>query len=281
MGVAPRGYEQARRRARSLGFDYIENEQLVGLSAEKRLERLEALVSKGVTGDAGARMAVLGTERRPPFLLSKLFVEYEAATKVETKDFSPSQVRVWRNGRSRAVAELVKLIGDKAITDLTLDDGLDYCEWWRGRLVAGEGNAKNANKAIGQLSRMLKEMNIRRRLNLPDVFKGLRLKGEVEKSRSPFEAEFIQERLLATGALDGMNEEARLILYVVARTGLRLSEAANLQPHTVHLDTAIPYVRTFFSLEEDGARSDSDNYKRTRALNVDISERRITPQRQR
>jgi hypothetical protein len=56
MGIAPHGYEQARRRARSLGFDYIENEQLLGLSAEKRLERLEVLVSKGLTGDVGARM---------------------------------------------------------------------------------------------------------------------------------------------------------------------------------------------------------------------------------
>jgi hypothetical protein len=74
---------------------------------------------------------------------------------------------------------------------------------------------------------MLKELNIRRRLNLPDIFRGLCLKGEVEKSRSPFEPEFIQTRLLAPGALDGLNEDARLVLYIAADTGLRLSEAVN------------------------------------------------------
>jgi hypothetical protein len=180
------GYEEARRRARSMEFEYLENAQLLMLPAERRLERLEALVLKGVAADAGARKALLGTEKRPPFMLSKLFVEFEAAIKDETKDFSPNQLRVWCTGRMRAVKGFVEAIGDKPVTEVTVDDGIDYCEWWRGRVVSGDTNAKTANKAIGQLSRMLKEMNIRRRLNLPDVFKGLRLRGEIEKSRSPF-----------------------------------------------------------------------------------------------
>jgi hypothetical protein len=37
------------------------------LPTERRLERLEALVLKGVATDAGARTALLGTEKRPPF----------------------------------------------------------------------------------------------------------------------------------------------------------------------------------------------------------------------
>ena len=145
MGIAPSGYDQARPRARSLGFDYIEVEQLAALSAEKRFERLRALSRNGLVSDAGARAALLGAERRPPFLLSKLFVEYEASTQ-EIKGVSPSQLRVWRNGRTRAVKQLVKVVGDKPITELTLDDGLDNCDWWRARVVAGEGNAKTANK---------------------------------------------------------------------------------------------------------------------------------------
>jgi hypothetical protein len=63
------------------------------------------------------------------------------------------------------------------------------------------------------LSRMLKEMSIRRRLNLPDIFKGLRLKGETDHSRVPYETDFIQKRLLANGALAGLNEDARLVLW--------------------------------------------------------------------
>ena len=77
---------------------------------------------------------------------------------------------------------------------------------------------KTANKDIGQLSRTLKDVSIRRRLKIPAIFKGLRLRGETERSRVPFETEFIQNKLLATGALDGLNEDARHVVYVVAET---------------------------------------------------------------
>jgi len=89
---------------------------------------------------------------------------------------------------------------------------------------------------------MLKEMSIRRRLNLPEIFKGLRLRGEVDNARHPFDTAFIQDRLLANGALDGLNEDARFIIYLLADTGLRPSEAVNLQAHAIHLDAPIPYV---------------------------------------
>src|SRR5580704_11255436 len=81
-----RRYDEVRRRARSLGFEYIENPQLVMLPPEQRLERLEALVTKGVANDATARAALLGTEKRPALRLSKLFDEYQALTKDEVKD---------------------------------------------------------------------------------------------------------------------------------------------------------------------------------------------------
>jgi hypothetical protein len=61
-------------------------------------------------------------------------------------------------------------------------------------VIEETAEAKTANKDIGQLSRMLKEMNIRRRLNIPDIFKGLRLKGETERPRVPYESDFIQSR---------------------------------------------------------------------------------------
>jgi hypothetical protein len=56
------------------------------LPTERRLERLEGLVLKGVAADAGARKALLGIEKRPPFMLSQLFVEFETAIKDETRD---------------------------------------------------------------------------------------------------------------------------------------------------------------------------------------------------
>ncbi len=51
-------YETARRQARALGFDYIENQQLLKAAPEARLERLEALVNAGLANDNGARAAL-------------------------------------------------------------------------------------------------------------------------------------------------------------------------------------------------------------------------------
>jgi integrase len=240
--AATAGYDEARRRARSLGFEYIENAELVAAAWDRRIERFDAILSRSLENDLGARTALLGTQPRPSFPLSKLFDEYEAATKDETKNFSRNQLRVWRGGRRRVVSELVDLVGDKPIAKLTLNDGIDYSEWWRERVISGDANAKSANKSMGMLSRMLKVMSIRRRLNIPDIFKGLRLSGEVENVRSPFDPAFIQNTLLADGALDGLNEDARLIVYVLTDTGLRPSEALNLQTNAIHLDAPIPYV---------------------------------------
>lgn len=239
--VAAAGYEEARRRARFLGFEYLEASEVVNLPPERAVERLEAWAACGLR-DQSARAALLGTQPRPSFFLSKLLVEYEAVVKEETKNFSPNQLRVWRNSRQRVVTELVEIAGDKLVTELTEEDGLDYSEWYRGRVIAGEVKANSANKSMGMLSRMLKKISIRKRLKLPELFRGLKLEAGEKKVRSPFETSFIQNKLLAPGALDGLNEEARHILYVLADTGLRPSELVNLLPQTIHLDAPIPYV---------------------------------------
>jgi integrase len=250
-------YDQARRQARSLGFDYLPNSDLIALPQEKRLERLEALVAKGLTNDPAARAALLGTAQRPSFNLSRLFEEYESATKDEVKDMSSDQLRIWRNGRMRAVAQFVQVVGDKPVAEVTHADAIDYSEWWRARVVEDEVAAKTANKDMGQLSRMLKDMSIRRRLNLPDIFKGLHLRGETDKSRLPYEAAFIQSRFLA-GALDGLNEDARFVLYVMIETGLRPSEIVNLRENTIVLKAAIPHVRIL----ADGRRLKTEDSER-------------------
>jgi hypothetical protein len=45
---------------------------------------------------------------------------------------------------------------------------------------------------------MLKDMSIRERLHMPDIFKGLRFRGEDDNARDPFDPTFIQNTLLPT-----------------------------------------------------------------------------------
>jgi integrase len=236
-------YDAARQCARTLGFEYVESAQLVQFPIERLLERLETLVTKGMADQPVARAAALGTEKRPIPMLSALFDEFEKLVSDETKALSPEQLRIWRTARIRSVAQFVERVGDKPVTEVTDDDGLDYVEWWRGRVADGDGLAKTANRDIGQLSRMLKDVSVRRRLKIPDIFKGLRLRGETEKSRVPYETAYIQNTLLTPRALEGLNEEARHVLYVMADTGLRPSEVVNLTESAIFLDAPIPHVK--------------------------------------
>jgi hypothetical protein len=55
------------------------------------------------------------------------------------------------------------------VTELSEDDGLDYFEWWRRRIVEDDALAKTANRDIGHLSRMLKDVSVRRRLKILEM----------------------------------------------------------------------------------------------------------------
>ena len=178
----------------------MENEQLLQRQPQARLARLETLINEGLANRWRTRRSA-GPPETTGLHVVEAVREYATATKDKVKDLSPDQLRIWRNGRIRAVERFVDVVGEKPVNEITPDDAIDYCEWWRDRVVDDEFEAKTANKDIGQLSRMLKEMSIRRRLNLPDIFKGLRLKGETERSQMPYDTNFIQTRLLADGAL--------------------------------------------------------------------------------
>lgn len=250
-------YELARQQVRALGFELLEMPQLIALPAERTVERVEALAAKGLHDDPAACAAVLGTIKKPVLLLSRLQQEHEALVGDELKGMSSEQLRIWRTSRIRAAQQFTDVVGDKPVTEITEADGLEYVDWWRVRVVSGETNAKTANRDIGQLSRMLKDVRVRRRYKYPDIFKDLRLRGETEKSRIPFDNAFIKTRFLG-GGLDGLNEEARSVLFVMIETGLRPSEIVNLLEHSIHLDAPIPYVEIL----PDGRQLKTEDSKR-------------------
>lgn len=252
-------YADARRRARMLGFDYVETSELANLSLVEVLERLEKLVSEGLLDDAPSRTALMGFERRPAVKLSEVFSIFEKQTKNEVKDMSPNQLKRWKNGYLLAVTDFISVVGDKGLGELSHTDVLDYVDWLDGRVDEAEIVAKTANKYIGHNSKMLKEINRKLRLGLRDFFAGMRLQGAVHVSRPPFPVEFVQGKILAEGALMGLNAEARGALFLIADTGLRLSEAVNLNESSIHLDCDIPHVEVL----PDGRRVKTQDSIRT------------------
>ena len=66
--------------------------------------------------------AVLGGASKPTLRLSGLFEVYMGLVTDRTLGKSDNQRRKWTATRGRAVANLIAMIGDKPIADITRDD---------------------------------------------------------------------------------------------------------------------------------------------------------------
>ncbi len=244
-------YEEARRRARAMGFDYVDMLSLVAQkSADDLMQRIEALAKGSRADDPSAVAGVLGAEERPALSLATLFTEYERLEKASLAGMSENQVRKWGNPKKRAVANLVGVVGDKRLDEVTRGDALKFREWWQDRVLTEGLDVDTANKDFGHINRMVRTIDRRYHLGLPPLFADMRLNGAEENQRAAFAAQFVQDKIFAAGALAGLNSEARAVIYIVAETGLRLSEATTLTRSTIRLDAAVPHVQ----VRPDGRR---------------------------
>ena len=119
---------------------------------------------------------------------------------------------------------------------------LDFRQWWVERVVEEGLTANSANKDLIHLGKILKTVNKMKRLGLVLPLSDLSLKEDEGKIRPPFSDKWIRDRLLAEGALAGLNAEARCILLAMINTGGRPGEIANLKPKRILLDVDIPHI---------------------------------------
>jgi integrase len=113
---------------------------------------------------------------------------------------------------------------------------------------------KSANKDVGQLSRMLKDISTHRRLNIPDI---------VQRSSAPGRdrtlAHTIRNRVHSGQAAGNRRVGwARYVLYVVTETGMRHSEVVNLQVKAIRIDAKTPNVR----IQPDGRKLKTEDSER-------------------
>jgi integrase len=253
---ARRRYDAARARARRMGFEYVPAADLAQAPLQDILARLEALASRRLLDDPAAVSAALGGLPRVEIPLGGLFDAFRDIAKAELMDLSPDQLRKWANPKKRAIANLISVVGDKDAAALTRADALDLWKWWQDRVIAGDVDAATASKDFSHLKRMVRTVVRHYRLpsELLEVFSDLQIGGAKDGTRAAYEPAFVQGRMLAPGALDRLNQEARRLVYLIAETGLRPSEAANLNESTIVLDHQVPHVK----VRPDGRRMKTD-----------------------
>lgn len=226
-------FEAAQQCARALGITYHTNQELAAGELDELVARLRMLLDRGVADSETEVAAIMGGEKSPAVRLSGLFEECKAIESQILVGCSEHQAKKWALPIKRAVKNFTKVVGDKEITALTRDDALDFREWWQRRIVAEDLDIDSANKDIGHLAKMLRAVDLARRMKLDPIFHMLRLRGVVQKQRLAFDVQHVQNTILANGALGKLNDETRCIVYILADTGLRPSEACNLTAATM------------------------------------------------
>ena len=237
-------FERAVNGARALGFNYVPAATAAAsLPLDDILRRLEAIAAGNRAESEDTVAAVLGGVEPPELMVSDLLTEFQRVRAIELSRKSARQRRRWEVNRQTALNNFIAFIGgDRPLRALTAADVLRYRDHLRQRVAAGELNTDTANKALGRVGSMFRAVNDDRRLGLPDVFAKARVGTAKYKPRPSYDRRFFQEVFLREGMFDGINEEARRIVYLMVETGLRPAEACSLQRHHIHLNAPVPYI---------------------------------------
>ena len=239
---AEQRYSAARTLAQARGYRFLPMASVAKLPLDQLVERIEASTNAEGRIDRVLGDAYLGSVKKPEITLSKALEVYWVEAEDKARGKSDDQVRRWQNPRKKALANLIGVIGDLAIGDITAEDLLSFRAWWRRKLAIEDLDPSSANKDFGYIASTIKLVTQAKQITVPVSFNGLNFAANEKVTRLPFARAWIKDKLLAHGALGGLNLEARCILLGMINTGYRPSEAQDLRPEHIRLDVEIPYI---------------------------------------
>ena len=239
---AERQFQAAHDLAQARGFRWLTATKVATLPREALLERVEASTRRDGTPDKAVAAAVLGGAKEPGITVRRALELYWDLAADKAIGKSEDQVRRWKNPRIKAIDNFIKVVGDKPLASITGDDMLNFRQWWMNRLLKEGLTPNSANKDIGYIGSTFRLVNRLKRLGLVLPLDDLTFEEGDDNKRPPFSEEWIRNKLLATGAFDGMNQEARDIVLTMVNTGCRPSEIAGLLPAHIFLSHSVPHI---------------------------------------
>jgi hypothetical protein len=234
----------ARELAAKRGFRFMAAREVANLPLNQILDRVEAVVTPKGKVDRIEAAAILGGARPPLMTVTRALKAYWKIARDKTLPKSDDQIRRWENPRKKAVANFIAAIGeDMAIADITTRDLRRFKDWWVTKIEVEKLTPNSANKDFIHLTAMLRDVAVVEEIPIGFETKGLSIKEGEREDRPPFSVDWIKSRLLAEGALDGLNPEARGILLGMINTGYRPSEGAMLTADQIILSHNVPHLR--------------------------------------
>ncbi|MFN3845707.1 MAG: tyrosine-type recombinase/integrase [Paracoccaceae bacterium] len=243
----PVPFEWSRRKvgahARKLGFSYVSAGNVAKLPTDEFKRRVDFVMASEANGldMMTTAIAILGGLKSPQRLSDVLAAFYESK-RTAHRDMSPAQIRQLQNSYNLPIRRLIDHFGDVDITQISEQDFADVVY----RIWPIEGHSGIQCRTVnGRLYRL------RDIFRTAAFFHGTKLPFDVQTfitrespglGRPYFSTEWIQDRILASGSLSGLDTAHRCIMLALIDTGMRVTEAANLMPDEILLDGPIPYL---------------------------------------
>ncbi|WP_255007071.1 DUF6538 domain-containing protein [Roseovarius sp. M141] len=238
-------YEAVRKVAQGRGYNYLPVSRVANLPDDTLLNRIDAITETDGSFDPIEVQALMGTVEDPPLLMSEIWKEFYKLTPDRRLGKSRDQIRKWENPFKRAINRWIAVNGDGALTAVRRDDFLSFRSFWIEKVDLEDRSNNTANKDFDKLTNALHTVmdGLGLDLILPIPKRNWRLPKVDPVSPPPFSSEWIQDKILALRALDGLNDEARAILLICVNTGARPSEVATLMPERIALSANTPHIQ--------------------------------------
>lgn len=231
--------------AQGRGYNYLPVSRVANLPDEVLLNRIEAIRETEGGVDPIEAEALMGTVEDPPLLMSEILEEFYKLTPDRRLGKSRDQIRKWENPFKRALNRWIVVNGDGTLAAIKRDDFLSFRSFWIEKVDLEDRSNNTANKDFDKLTNALHTVidGLGMELVLPIPKRNWRLPKVDPVSPPPFSTDWIKDKILAPGSLDGLNDEARAILLICANTGARPSEVATLMPERIALSANTPHIQ--------------------------------------
>jgi integrase len=237
-------YKKALAVMQANGFTFLPKSQFDTLAADEVLQRLDLLIERRSLNNAAEGAALMGIKGKAEHRLDTLLTEYEQIQSARNAKKSDAQMYRWRIVRQTALNTFMDTVGkNRIIESLTRQDIIDYHKAIGQRVSNKQIGIDAANKYLMRVATMFRAFNTYHQLGLVDIFTNLNFGKAPKNPRIPYKRDFVQDHILAEGALAGLNDEARRIVYLIVETGIRPSEACALSGATILLDHVVPHIR--------------------------------------
>ncbi len=234
-------YKNAIQAAKLNGFQY---KSAHDIARQSSLGEIINRVNTATQSTYDTQKALLGLVHKPEVTISKardVFFKHEM---VNLKSKSESQLRKWKNPRSKAIKNFISVVGDKPVAEISRTDILNFRDWWLSKIDTKTLSHDSANKEFSTIKKVIEIAvdNYDLPLSPDSLFKKIRLKKIEKNQRIPFETGFIKDTLFNKEKLN-MNFEARMLIHVMADTGARISELVGLENSDIILLHVIPHIK--------------------------------------